>query len=189
MAKIKAKKAVEETTAKTKKVKKIKNKVIKDTSFNENNSEIGKFIIIFIVILLVVVGLYFLSKIIVDKREKNSDKDETKTAEINYDIITIGTLLNRPYDEYYVLAYDGEKPKAVYYSSLITTYKNKENAKKIYFCDLSNELNSKYVSETSNPSAKTIEELKLGEITLLTIKKGKISAYAEDIKLIQNTLQ
>ena len=48
MAKIKAKKAVEETTAKAKKVKKSKTKVIKDTSFNENNSEIGKFIIIFV---------------------------------------------------------------------------------------------------------------------------------------------
>ena len=189
MAKIKAKKAVEETTAKTKKVKKSKTKVIKDTSFNENNSEIGKFIIIFVVILLVVVGLYFLSKVIVDKREDKQAKDDVKQAEINYDIITIGTLLNRPYDEYYVLAYDGETPDAIYYSSLITVYQNKENAKKIYYCDLSNGLNSKYVSATSNPDAKTVDELKLGKITLLTIKKGKIVGYVEDINQIQSTLQ
>ena len=158
----------------------------------EEENEVKRFIIIVIIIGLFVGVIYGLTEIL----KKDEEKTEEKTAPtISYDKLTVGTLLNRPYDEYYVLAYDGNANKAVEYSAILTKYKNKSTEKdyiKIYFLDLSNGLNKKYYNvkedNKSNPDAKEIKDLDFGDLTLLYINDGKIKEYIEDYKTIQKKL-
>lgn len=185
MAKVKAKKSSTPEVVKN-------NKRVKNTKVRTENEEIiRRFVIIFIIIVVIVVGVYFLTNILVNKDSSSSTSNETIAGEVNYDILSVGTLLNRPYKEYYVMVYNSEDSEAIYYSSLITNYEKEEDASKIYFCDLANALNSSYSAKggESNPKAKSIEELKFGKVTLIKVKDGKISKYLEDIEAIKTALQ
>lgn len=173
-----------------KKGKKVKINSLESASEDENVIRNFIFIIIFIVILA---GIAYLTSEVFKKDEK--DTVELVEGAINYDKVVVGTMLNRPYDEYYVLAYDSEEAEAVKYSAMITTYKGSddEDKLKIYFLDLSNELNKKYYNvnddNKSNKNAQKIEDLDFGDLTLLHIKKGKITEYLEDYKTIQEKLK
>ncbi|MBE6156046.1 MAG: hypothetical protein E7164_04765 [Firmicutes bacterium] len=158
---------------------------------SENEDIVKRFLILLVVIVVIVLGIYFVSKSLVNRRNSEAKTNDITAGVINYDIATVGTLLNRPYNEYYVMVYNSEDTEAVFYSSLITNYQKKQEALKIYFCDLSNLLNSSYVAAEgeSNPKASTIDELKFGKITLIKVKKGKINNYIETVEAIKDALQ
>lgn len=174
MAKIKTKKKVQEEPKKSKKIKKVKEtKYISDEAL-----EIRRFIIILLVVIIVVIGGYFVSKVVVKKQaeENNSSSSEVN---ISYDNVSVGMILNRPYDEYYVMVYDYNDTSSAYYNTLASGYINKENSHKVYFCNLSDTLNEKYKSdnEEGNSKAKSIKDFKFGKITLLKIENGKVAKY------------
>ena len=102
-------------------------------------------------------------------------------------------LLNRPEKEYYVLIYDKEDSDAVLYSSTMNSYSSKKDGLKIYYCDLGNKLNREYYNinndNKSNPNAKSIKELDLGDLTLIKVEKGKITKYIEKYDSIKNELK
>jgi hypothetical protein len=88
---------------KTTKVEENKNKrnIYYATSDQE---DVKKFIIVVLVVAGLLVGVYFLTRIFVTK--DLIPKEETVTpGEVNYNVATVGTMLNRPYDSYYVLIY------------------------------------------------------------------------------------
>lgn len=150
----------------------IKNKRIE----SEEQIEIKRFIIILLVLVILVIGIYFFTRIFVTKDlfAKNDDKDTPITGTINYDTTLIGGMLNKPEDEYYVLAYKSEEiTNDVYYGGLVSNYKKKSNALKVYIADLSNELNKKYYDK-ENINTSSLENLKLGDVTLFKVNKGKI---------------
>ena len=190
MAKIKAKKSTVENIVDTKKVK-IK-KIKKERYVSETEEEIRRLLLILVVITVFVVGMYFISTKIVEKRENNTSNTSTTDTTINvdYSVVSVGTILNRPYNEYYVLVYDKEDEDAMYYDSLVTAYNKKKDKEKLYTCDLGNTLNSSYKSstESGNKDAKKISELSFGKVTLLKIKKGSIVSYIEDISKIETEL-
>ena len=159
----------------------------------EEENEVKRFIIIVIIIGLFVGVIYGLTEIF--KKDEEKEEEEKAPVTISYDKLTVGTLLNRPYGEYYVLAYDGDANKAAEYSAILTQYKSKSSEKdyiKIYFLDLSNSMNEKYYNvnedNKSNPNAKEIKDLDFGDLTLLYIKDGKIKEYIEDYTTIQKKL-
>ena len=71
----------------------------------------------------------------------------------------------------------------------MTTYNNKKEHEKLFFCDLSNPLNQEYANEESNPKAQKVEDFAFGEVTLLEIQKGKVTKYLENIEDIEKILQ
>ena len=173
MAKIKAKKSEEISEVKTNK-KKIKEPKIR----TEEGETLHRFIIILIVI--------------IKKNNGNvaAPDNTTNEVEIDYSIVSVGTILNRnQYNKYYVLVYDSSKTNAMYYSALMTTYNNKKEHEKLFFCDLSNPLNQEYAKEESNPKAQKVEDFAFGEVTLLEIQKGKVTKYLENIEDIEKILQ
>lgn len=185
MAKYKAKLNSKEKVASTKRRK------VKETKYkSETEEEIIRFLIILGVVIVFVIGVYFVSRLIVNNRNKPAE-DASTPGEIDYSTISVGTIFNRPYTEYYVMVYDKDDTNAAYYSALITQYQKNQDATKMYFCDLSNSLNSSYIADEgkSNPLAKTIDELAFGDITLLKIKNGKITKYIETVKEIETVLQ
>ena len=73
-------------------------------------SELKSFLIVILVV-LVGVGLLFLATkafvtkdLFGDKKENTEEKEVV--GEVNYDVTIMGSLLNRPYDEYYAVIYD-----------------------------------------------------------------------------------
>ena len=164
---------------------------IKEPKYVSNSeNEIRQFIIILIVILLIVFGIYLLTKLIVSKRESEPTNNTVATGSIDYNKVNVGMIFNRPYSEYYVMVFDSEDTNSAYYSSLLNNYLMFNGEIKVYYCDLSNSLNSKYVSkdDKGNSKAKSIDELSFSNITLLKIKDGKIASYIEDLEQIKNEL-
>ncbi|NMA50559.1 MAG: hypothetical protein GX951_01750 [Mollicutes bacterium] len=189
MARIKAKidKNKKEIKSKGKKSykKQTKQKLLKDNSF-DGNEELRRSILILVIMIIIIIGIYFLSAFLVDKRSKENKISATK---INYDVTLVGTILNRPYDEYYVLVYNKKEENANYYNQLFDAYKEKEDAIKIYYCDLSNKLNEDYVSDKSNKNIISSEDFKFKGTTLLKIKDGKVISFIEDNSTIETLLQ
>lgn len=165
--------------------KKNKTKKIKEIKYrSEEQQEVIRFVIILISIFVIVGAIYGVSKFLIED-EDATEETETVSGEINYDLVTVGTMFNRNYDEYYVVAYKKTDASAILYSSIVNKYSNKDKALKVYFCDLDNSLNNEYyVGETgeSNPNAKKMSDLALGKFTFLKIKDGKIVKYLEDIE-------
>ena len=156
---------------------------------SDDENVIRKFIIITVVIVVLITGVYFLTEL----TKNNNASTNTATGAIDYDIVSIGTLLNRPESEYYVMIYDKENEDSMLYSALITNYYNLTDHTKIYFCDLGNKLNKSYYNvnndNKSNPNAQSIKELDLGDLTLIKVKNGKIVQYVETYEQIKNILK
>lgn len=154
----------------------------------EDQKEIKKFIIIILALILSLGAIYFVT----DRFVKKGEDTTTIPGSINYEKATIGTMLNKSISEYYVFIYDSKSNSATYYNSLRNTYSQKEDGLKIFFVDLDNELNKPYYNvnndNISNNKAKTIEELDLGDITLIKVKDGNIVEYEESEDNIANIL-
>lgn len=184
--------------AKAKKQEKLNDKVkiknIKKVDINkytsEESKEVKRFIIILLSIIVLVLAVYGITRLI--NKDKDNNNDRTVTAgSIDYDKVSVGTLFNRADNEYYVIVYDGEAPNAIYYSALMNKYMDKEKSNKVYFCDLSNELNKKYYvgeDKDSNPNATTSSELAFKDLTLIKIKNGIIVKYLETLDTIKTEL-
>lgn len=160
-----------------KNVAKVKNEKIR----TEEQETIIKFASILVIVVLLIFAVYFITKVLV--KNDSADKKETSVAEINYSKTVFGTMLNRPYEEYYVFAYSGTDNKASYYSTIANKYMADEASTFVYFVDLDDSMNKDYVAEDgkSNPKATTIAELKVGSTTLIKVKQGKIIKQIEDI--------
>lgn len=173
---------------------KVKTKNIKkvdiDKYTSEESKEVKRFIIILLSIIVLVLAVYGITRLV--NKDKDNNDDRTVTAgSIDYDKVSVGTLFNRADSEYYVIVYDGEAPNAIYYSALMNKYMDKEKSNKVYFCDLSNELNKKYYvgeDKDSNPDATTSSELAFKDLTLIKIKNGKIVKYLETLDTIKTEL-
>lgn len=162
-----------------------------DINKNVNTDDeklVVKFIVVLIIISLIAVGFYFISKNIVKNRDDNIVESNVT---ISYDKVNVGMILNRPYDEYFVMVYDSSDNDAMIYSSLISKYSQKEDSLKIYYCDLSNKLNKEFVSSdgTTNSNAKSVSEFKFGQVTLIKVRNGKIVSYIENIDTIKSALK
>lgn len=172
---------------KTKKIKKVD--IDKYTS--EESKEVKKFINILLSIIVLVLAVYGITRLINKNKDDNSNDTTVTAGSIDYDKVSVGTLFNRADNEYYVIVYDGEAPNAIYYSALMNKYMDKEKSNKVYFCDLSNELNKKYYvgeDKDSNPNATTSSELAFKDLTLIKIKNGKIVKYLETLDTIKTEL-
>jgi len=157
----------------------------------EEQKEIKKFIFVILGLVIILVGIYFFTRAFVTKDLFNTSEKTYQEGTINYDIAIVGNMLTRPNKEYYVMAFHSDNADAIYYNALIGKYMQKEKAEKVYYIDLDNALNKKYVAEKEeekSTSFKTIKDLKLGELTLLKVKEGKVTKYITNIEEIKKEL-
>lgn len=166
-------------------------------------NEVRNFIIVVLAVVACVGVFYFITRAFVSKDlfESDDKKEETKeTVEINYDVAIFGNMLTKADKEYYVLIYD-QSDKGEYVSDMIMLLskydKKREEAKKdkkkvalpVYTVDLSNKLNDGYYDPKKvNVKATGLEDLKVGDITLLKVKNGKISKYIVDYAKMEKEL-
>ncbi|MDD4187265.1 MAG: hypothetical protein PHX04_00610 [Bacilli bacterium] len=164
-------------------MKKMKNKKLKSRA-SEDTKEIKTLIIITLIIIVVSLGLYFLS----DSLNNKKNKDDITEAVINYKEITIGTIFTRPYKEYYIFAYKNDDDNAYTFDNLLATYEAKENHQKIYYVDLAKKFNNFVLSEEANKKPTKSSEVKIKDYALILIKDGKVSKYYEKISEIEKVL-
>lgn len=170
------------------KIDKKGNKKIKSEKYvSDESKEVRNFVIILLGIIIIVLIVYGVSKIFIEDDQVTTER-ETQAGTIDYDIVSVGTMLNRNYSEYYVAIYDEDSPQAVLYSSIITSYLNKEDAAKVFFCNLGNYLNKDYYVGSdgeSNPDARSVSEFAFGDLTLIKVENGEITLYLEDLDAIK----
>ena len=131
-----------------------------------------------ILIILILFGLfYFITTLVV----RTSKPEENSNVVIDSSKITLGQLLTREYDEYFVMAfkeslYGSSYIKANYieiYNNYIKKYKQGEKSLPFYYIDLDDGLNKKYFSNELNITD-DISKLKLNDEVLFKIKNKKI---------------
>lgn len=166
---------------------KVKN--MKIDNMSESPNEIKTFVIIIIIIAILIGVIYGVTELLKDEPEATQN---ATTGEIDYNKVSVGTILNRPNDVYYVLIYNSEDDDAILYSTILTKYMQKQEYAKIYFCDLNSILNAKYKDKNndgkSNPQAKEISEFDFGKVTLIKVEEGKITKYIENFEEIKDML-
>ena len=166
-------------------------KLLKEQKYvSEESNEIRRFVIILLGIIVCIVAVYAVSRFLIKKNDTNTNENNIQEGKIDYNVVSVGTMLNREESEYYVLVYDQKDSKSSIYATYGGLYANTPEAKKMYYLDLNNELNKAYVASdgNSNPNAKEIEDFKFGEITLLKIKNKKVVKYLEDVDTIKKEL-
>lgn len=159
-------------------------KKVKTAKINEGN-EILNLIKLTLVVSLIV-GIFYVITLFVNKKEEV--KEEPKTpATIQYDNILVGNILTQPNKKYYVLVTSEDVNKKVY-EAYLSNYKSMEGALRVYYSDLENPLNSKFLKEESKFKIKNITEIAFKESTLLLIENKKISKVYEGNEEIRKVL-
>lgn len=172
----------------TKKVKKL-NKVKFETS---EQAEMKSFLIVILVVIVCVGAVYLITRAFVTKDLFKKDEPETEeviTGVVNYDVAIVGQIMNRPYNEYYVVVYDSTGDYNTDMTMLINNYKAKKEVLHTYVVDLSNKLNESYYDpENVNESPTGVSDMKFGDITLMKVKKGKVVKYITDLSKMEKEL-
>ena len=107
----------------------------------EEKKAVKNFIIILLVVLVCGVAVYFLTRAFVSKdlfKKEEQEENKMQDVSLSYDTALVGTMLNRPSDDYYVVLYNEKKDgEASYvYTNFRASYTRKEDHKPLYFVDL-----------------------------------------------------
>ena len=148
------------------------------------NDEVKKTIIIIVVAVILLVAMYFLTTFILN----NDDTEEERITEntIQYDEILAGQSFNQSDDEYYVIYYDSTDEYSTI-GSLISSYQLNNTDVKLYSVDLSNGMNSKYVTD-SDVVTDNASSLKVKDTTLLRFEDGEVVETITDLDEITEFL-
>ncbi len=178
---------MKKNTAKNKKAVKELEKVTK----LEESDEIKKFMIILITMVVIIAAIFFFTKYAINDGDIKLPYEQEVIGEVNYDVVTIGTMLGKADDEYYVIIYDEEGVNAPLYANIVGGYLGGEDPMPVYYSDLSNELNKDYIATEENPAsdnAKSIEEISIEEFALVKVEDGKITKYITDVEEMKSEL-
>ena len=110
---------------------------------------------------------YYIKK---GNNETYNNQPNTYTT-IQYDEILIGSILNQPEDEYYVLLVSQDLYNR-YYKNYLSQY---SNGNKFYYAIIENGLNKSYFNETSN--------LKIKETKIAETYEGNENVMKENIEI------
>lgn len=150
----------------------------------EMPSEVKRGIIIVVVAVLVVLFMYFLTTRILAK-DDSSNEDKVRENAIQYDEILAGESFNKT-GEYYVIYYDSTNQYSSI-SSLISSYQLNNTETKLYSVDISNGMNSKYVTD-GKIVTKDASSLRVKDNTLLKFSNGEVSEVITDTSEITSFL-
>lgn len=163
----------------------------KKYSNTEFNLQIKNIVVVTVVVLIFLGLFYLLTVVLLGKTPKvNTSSSKNNTTEIQNEEILLGSSFDITSGKYMVLYYDfDDKDNASDLTSLVSSYRSKDDALKLYTVDLSNALNKSFLSEDdSNPNATKASELKLKSPTLIIFEDGKILEYIENFESVNDYL-
>ena len=162
------------------------NKIKQGNTVSEDVAQVRTLIIIFIIVLLVSVGIYFLTDVMIKKESLSSNN--VQEVEINYDIATVGTMFNRIESEYYVLLYSNEDDGSKL-NRVLDSYRSSDDYIKTYYVDLDKKINSIALGDKLVEEPKNSNEVKVTGPTLYKIKDGIVTSCLSGTEKIINKLE
>lgn len=159
---------------KYKPVKRERNK-IKQEQRQEEDVKSFAFTLIGVLIFMGVIYLGVLGMEKIGVFEKGYTKPGQVEVVFNYEYITMGTVLNRSEKTYYVLFdnYKNNITQDIYINSLV----DKQEDYRVYKVDMNKNENRKYISQQANLEVKTVNDIRINDITLIKVTSGKIVDY------------
>ena len=149
----------------------------------EEEKLIKKLIIITAILVFIICTIYVLSALFITKELDWFDKKEEETKEtLAKNTILASEIFKQKEEEYYVYFYDFNEKE----NQITSAVNSKLSSKIVYKVDTSSALNNKYISDQSNKSAKTLEDLRVKAPTVIKINGDQISEYYEDNGIINN---
>lgn len=129
-------------------------------------------------------GLFYLLTLHITNKNSptnNVSDDTSSDVSISYDEIILGRSLSIDDSEYLVICYDKSNDEiSSIYSSLVSTYKSKEDHLNIYTVDMSSSFNKSYVtSDESNKSPSDVSDMLINGPTLMKVSEKKVVDYIE----------
>lgn len=166
---------------------KIEGKSLKREINNNDDNEVQNFVKISIILIILCVVIYLLIGIFITKEIKwfgnNSENDVVDTVSNN---IIASAIFKQKEEEYYVYFYDFENMN----NTIESTLTSKLSEAKIYRVNTKDALNQNYVTEgAGNKSAKTLEDLKVVDNTLIKVVNNEIVSYYETEEEIVSGLE
>lgn len=158
---------------------------------NDNSDKMFKFVTTISVIIVLLLALYLVVGIFFTKEIKLNDekkKEEKQSVTIDNKTITAGQIFEQKDNSYYVLVYDVDS-KLTNLSTFASIYSSKENSIPIYTVDSSNKMNSRFISEESNKTPTSYDDLKIKVPTLIKIENKVVTEYIENESDIKNVLK
>jgi len=149
---------------------------------NGEQFEIKNLVKIVLVVVIFLALAYFFTDKIMQKENKVEEMNVT------YNEAVIGNVLNKKDSAYYVLLYSSKTDKTANYDAIHNAYLESDSTVKLYYVDMNLKVNSAYLSDVSNKEAKSLEELKIKDGTLLKIENGEIVGYYDTIGEIEKNL-
>lgn len=179
----------EQKTIKNKKEKKDNIKQARrQLYYNENNdsNEFSKLIKIVLTLTVIILIFYGVTVVVTNKAEEAAKKENAEKAEIQYDSIVIGSMLDIN-GTFYVLIEDEDDIRLNEYTTLVQTISASEDAPKIYTADLSSGFNKKYLSDEVNYDS-DMTKFRVKETTLVKVSDHKITNVYDNYDAIKNEL-
>ena len=146
----------------------------------KETNQVKRYIINVLVILLVFGLVYLISAVFVTKELNLTGKKNSTTEDAANNVtnsILASAIFMQSDEDYYVYFYDFNEKKE---DSVITSLVDyKSSTDKVYKVNTSSAMNTKYVGEVGNRNAKTLNDLKVVNPTLVRITNGVITEYYE----------
>ncbi len=168
-----------------------KEKNTKITNNVEDQLEIKKFLIILGTITVLIGSVFVFTRYVINDGDVHLPLLQPIAGQVNYYITSVGSMLEKDADEYYVLIYDNEAPTSAKHANVFNYYAGLEKLP-IYVSYLDNLFNEDFKATEDRPEntkAKTVEDFSFGEITLIKVEDGKVVNYYNDFDKIVDVLQ
>ncbi len=144
----------------------------------EETNQIKKYIINIFVIVAVFSLIYLISALFITKELDWFNKEESTSSDNNVsNAILASAIFKQSEESYYVYFYNFDEDEKE--SEITILVNNKLSNDKVYKVNTKSALNNKYIGEESNKAAKTLDELKVAEPTLIKITGDAITEYYE----------
>lgn len=141
-------------------------------NINEND-EFSKLLKIVLAVTAIIVVFYGITVVVTNKAEEVRKEANSEKAEIQYDNIMLGSMLNID-GSFYVLIEDADDIRLSEYTTMVQTIKANDDAPTIYTADLSSGFNKEYLGDESDYSS-DMEKFKVTSTTLVKVSDNEIA--------------
>lgn len=162
-----------------------KNNQKRDVIVETATDEVKKLSTILVAIIGIVCLFYIITVFVTKNNSGLNFNVQDEVSEISYDTILASDIFGKN-GTYYVLAYDEENPYVSLFKTYINEYMKLEQHDMVYYVDLSDAFNQKYISDESSFDK---NHLAFSSTTLLKINNGNIESTYDTDETIQNYLK
>lgn len=165
---------------------KLKKKIVKQEEKNASNFSIKGAIILILVMLIVLVGFYFLTVKIVDKQNKEKENIQEDIVDVrSLNDINYSDVKNMVANSYYLLINKKDDKNNENYDLFINSLKYNNFGTEFYYIDLSKDENKDLLADSEK--LEKLDELKVKDTTLIYVEDGKIKeTYVGGDKIIKH---